>query len=454
MFKFMALWKLAFKNLLRNPRRSLVTGLAIAMGFGGLTLFNGYSYRIERALAMGTIYNNHAGHISIIKKGWFEKGLSKPKRFSLTENDQRDLGDFFKTYESEFLFKTPLYVGIGLISNGCRTLPFYFKGLERNYHDHMTHSPEFNRWSTFINKKYPGTNYSFFTDEDSPLMITHNLALLLNKKVLYTNAASLPPSQWIDCQKETKNDLISQDPSVQLLAKNKEGGFAALNANIVGHYIVGFSFLDDVSIEGPITLAQKLYDTQSISRLLLFLKNPQDLTSWKSQIRPLFEKRFSHLEMVFYDDARLSPFYVGTSSFLKNLTFLFVLIAGISITLTIINSLTISVLERSKEIGTLRALGFTPSQVAWLFGREMLILTILSLILGWILAAVAMVAINSAGFTYSPPGASEAIKLEVTLEPQFQIITFLALGGLVLTVSYWLSRKRIKVSPSKLLVEN
>lgn len=450
----MMLWQLAFKNLFRNPRRSLVTGLAIATGFMGLTLFNGYSYRIERALAIGTIYTNHAGHISIIKKGWFEKGLSKPKSFSLNEKDQKELAVFLHTYDQELLFTAPLYVGIGLISNGCRSLPFYFKGLERTYRALMIQSPEFIRWTTFIDKKYPGKDYTVYTDQDSPLMITHNLALLLNKKAIYANAESLPPSQIIDCQKDSKSTLISQDPSVQLLAKSADGGFAALDANIVGHYIVGFSFLDDVSIEGPITLAQKLYDTKSISRLLLFLKNPNSLTQWKLTIQPLFQKRFPHLEMVFYDDARLSPFYVGTASFLKSLTFLFVLIAGLSITLTIINSLTISILERSREIGTFRALGFTPSQVAWLFGREMGILTLLSLVLGWILAGVAALIINSAGFTYSPPGASEAIRLEVALEPQFQMITFFALGFLVLIVSYWLSRSRINISTSRLLVES
>lgn len=450
----MMLWHLAFKNLLRNPRRSLVTGLAIATGFMGLTLFNAYSYRIERALAIGTIYTNHAGHISIIKKGWFEKGLSKPKPFSLSEKDQKELANFLKTYDQEILFTAPLYVGIGLISNGCRSLPFYLKGLDRTYRTHMLQSPEFKRWTTFIDKKYPGSSYANFTDVDTPLMITQNLAYLLNKKAIYVNAHSLPPSQLIDCQKDSKNVLISKDPSVQLLAKNSDGGFSALDANIVGQYIVGFSFLDDVSIEGPLTLAQKLYDTQSISRLLLFLKYPNTLNHWKSQIQPRFQKHFSHLEMVFYNDARVSPFYVGTASFLKSLTFLFVLIAGLSIALTIINSLTISILERSREIGTFRALGFTPSQVAWIFGREMLILTLLSLILGWILASTATIVINSAGFTYSPPGASTEIRLEVALEPQFQIITFFALGFLVLIVSYWISLKRVNMNASQLLVES
>ncbi len=116
--------------------------------------------------------------------------------------------------------------------------------------------------------------------------------------------------------------------------------------------------------------------------------------------------------------------------------------------------MTINILERSREIGTFRALGFTPSQVAWLFGREMLILTLLSLILGWILASMATIIINAAGFTYSPPGASTEIRLEVALEPQFQIITFFALGFLVLVVSYWISLKRVNMNASQLLVES
>jgi len=450
----MALWFLAFKNLFRNPRRSLVTGLAIAIGFAGLNIFNGYSYRIERALAVGTIYTNHAGHISIIKKGWFDKGLSKPKHYSLNEQDQIDLTHFFRTYESEILFKTPIYVGVGLISNGCRSLPFYLKGLERNYRAQTLIAPEYLKWTTFINKKFPGSSYTQFADKESPLMITHNLAQLLNKNAIYENSQSLPPSQLIDCKSDSKKELISKDPSVQLLAKNLDGGFSAIDANIVGHYIVGFSFLDDVSIEGPISLVQKLYDTQSISRLLLFLKNPDSINDWKRQIQPLFAAHFPKLEMVFYDDPRISPFFVGTSSFLKSLTLLFVLISGISITLTIINSLTINILERSKEIGTFRSLGFKSSQVAWIFGREMILLTSISLILGAVLSRFAALTINAANFTYSPPGVSESIKLEVAIESQFQFITFLALATLVLLVSYILTHKRVNINISRLLVDS
>ncbi len=450
----MELWSLAFKNLLRNPRRSIVTGLAIAIGYTGLNVFNGYVHQVERTLAITSIYLNHAGHFSIIKKGWFEKGLSKPRLFSLDQQDQTELSDFFRPYENDFFLKTPIFTGIGLISNGCRSLPFYIKGLERIYRTETPKAPEFIKWAVLEFKRDPKETYISFNDDDFPLMVTYNLSQLLNKKVTYKNAASLPPSRIIDCQKESEKEYLSKDPSVQLLAKSFSGGFAATDANIVSHYTVGFSFLDDISIEGPLSLTQKLYDTQSISRLIFFLKNPNSINHWKSKILPLFEKRFPKLEMVFFDDPRISPFYTGSASFLDSLTFLFILIAGISITLTIINSLTISILERSKEIGTFRALGFTNNQLAWLFGREMILLTSLSLFFGALFSVMTAFLINASGLEYIPPGASGNIPLRVSLEPQFLFISFCSFALLVLIVSYFLTKKRISVNTSRLLADS
>ena len=61
-------WKQASRNLLRNKRRSLITGLAIMSGFCGLTLFGGYVARVERYCMVNTVYMNHMGHVQVHKK--------------------------------------------------------------------------------------------------------------------------------------------------------------------------------------------------------------------------------------------------------------------------------------------------------------------------------------------------------------------------------------------------
>lgn len=450
----MELWFLACKNLWRNPRRTIVTAIALSTGFAGLCLFHGFTYRTEKALAIGTIYINQTGHISIIKKGWLEKGLSKPKKYSITDKEQLSIQNFLSLHLDQIQHQFPMLIGVGLISNGCRTTPYYMKGLPNIYRKNVLFSDEFLKWRNFNDRNFAGKDYTHFNVEDAPILITENLARLLNKKSIYTSFASLPKSSIIDCMSNEKYSIISTDPSVQLMTKTFDNSFTAMDANVVGHFMVGFSFLEDMGMEAPLSFVQKLYDTESISRWIIYLKDPhKSLNFWKNSIYPTFSKEFPQLEMLFYNDEKISPFYVGTSQFLKSLTLIFIIIAGAAASLAIINSLTLSIIERSKEIGTLRSLGFTESKLALLFGKEMILLSFFSLAFGWMLSLLLSFLINQSHLTFEPPGATEPVKLEISMDYIFQVKIFLILLGIVAFVSFYLTKKQIRTSIAQLLIE-
>ena len=58
-------WRLAARNLKRNPRKSVATILSIALGAGGMLFTFGYVVRGERFLRVSQIYALHTGHLSI-----------------------------------------------------------------------------------------------------------------------------------------------------------------------------------------------------------------------------------------------------------------------------------------------------------------------------------------------------------------------------------------------------
>jgi putative ABC transport system permease protein len=158
--------------------------------------------------------------------------------------------------------------------------------------------------------------------------------------------------------------------------------------------------------------------------------------------------------MLFYDEERINPFYAGTVSFLNSLSFFFVIIAGLAVSLAILNSLTINIIERSQEIGTFRSLGFTQSQMAWLMGREMVLLSILSLVAGIVLTQVVANIINHLHFTFEPPGASGPVKLEVAIDWKFQLAVFAILSLLVALGSFLLAKRKLRSNIIELLVQS
>jgi putative ABC transport system permease protein len=104
--------------------------------------------------------------------------------------------------------------------------------------------------------------------------------------------------------------------------------------------------------------------------------------------------------------------YLGIFWFLGTIVFVLVVLATS-------NTLVMTVMERVREIGTLRAVGTTPGQIAAGVLWEALWLGVLGAILGGILGAAATAAINAAGLKMPPPpGAVDPIDLRLAYVPE------------------------------------
>ena len=88
-------------------------------------------------------------------------------------------------------------------------------------------------------------------------------------------------------------------------------------------------------------------------------------------------------------------------------------IISVVLVFTIYNTMMMSVMERVREIGTVRAIGFTRKDIIRLFTIEGLLLGIAGSILGLILAVVVAWIINCAEILYILPMVTMYAKLEV-----------------------------------------
>ncbi|MBN1366108.1 MAG: hypothetical protein JW976_14990, partial [Syntrophaceae bacterium] len=82
--------KLAFRNVLKNRRRSLITILAISIGFASIGICHGYIYRQYKSLRFLAICGEGLGHLRINKAGWYQKGKLEPEKnlFSKEETEK------------------------------------------------------------------------------------------------------------------------------------------------------------------------------------------------------------------------------------------------------------------------------------------------------------------------------------------------------------------------------
>jgi putative ABC transport system permease protein len=172
--------------------------------------------------------------------------------------------------------------------------------------------------------------------------------------------------------------------------------------------------LDENFVVMNFSLAQKLLYGRGepmATGLVLQLQRTEDLERVRRRLNDLFTAR--HLELEVRDFAEREPFYrqaVGMFSAI----FLFIsVIMGVIVLFTVVNTMGTSVVERTSEIGTARALGLRRGGVRRMFVVEGALLGALGATVGVALGQVAALLFNSTNSTWTPPGQAAPVPLEV-----------------------------------------
>jgi ABC-type lipoprotein release transport system permease subunit len=115
---------------------------------------------------------------------------------------------------------------------------------------------------------------------------------------------------------------------------------------------------------------------------------------------------------------------------LRVVTGLLVTILMVVVVIGILNTLAIAVRERTKEIGTLRAIGMQRRKVLWLFVLETALLALLGTLLGAAAAVAVALALNSAGIVLP-----EAVQIFLSMEELAVVIDPASISANVLVLA-------------------
>jgi putative ABC transport system permease protein len=146
--------------------------------------------------------------------------------------------------------------------------------------------------------------------------------------------------------------------------------------------------VDDIAVV-PVVTAMKMFDRRSLFRIMIQVRGGADLEMAKDRVVRLLVERHDGEEdvTVLTQDAVVSTF----SSILGALTLALGAIAGISLTVAgigIMNVMLVSVSERTREVGLLRAVGVARRQIMAVFLTEAAMLSaaggLLGLAIGWV----------------------------------------------------------------------
>lgn len=397
------LWSIAIRNVLRHRKRSLVCMLTIAAGVASLLVFEGFNDG-----AMWTyqerVVHSRMGHIQITKRVK-EGTLSTDVKESLIQGVQglrKSLADPKTDLHLSNTF--PRIQLNGLITNNIRTVPVMAEGID----------PEVEN-SFFYEMEYV-TGHSLNPHEEDGVILGKGVAEALGVKV---------------------------GDRVTLLTYTLQGSLNAADLIVSGTFSGGVQQFDESYIRLPLKAAQNLLQTEGVTALSIGLIDSDftqtDLKKIQAVLPADLEARsFDVIDNVYYGNA--TRWLSAQFFFIRMIIFMIVILG-------ILNTVNITIHERTSEIGTLRAMGFSREFIKWQFLREYAFLGLMGAILGLIFAFAVDKLVLYQGFPMPPsPGATKGLQVHLRIQPWAIVLNLSLAVFFSMFATYWPARKGSRLS--------
>lgn len=422
------IWKFAYRNLLRNKRRSLSTGVAICVGFVGLNLLGAYIYRSKMALDVTSVYSAQKGHVSLYKKDSIEQYQIKPKKFIFNADEQKEVELVLAEMSTEIEYIGKQISVPGLLSNGTKSHPVVIYGFDPVAFKKSLTQPSLIEWASDWVLPSQRSDADLFIKNPETLSITPVIAGLLSFKY----------------------PLISND-TVQIAARTLDGDLNAINAELGAEHTTGMQFLEDTVVLIPIAKAQELLATDAVESISIYLRQSVSVDSFIQKLNLKLQGLSFAVDVYKFDAVEINALHQGTMGFLYVMGGFFVFLICTAVSLTIINSLTMGIIERTREIGTLRAVGFKTKDVVQLFVRESILLSALSMVIGIFISFLISTAINTANIRFFPPGASQKIQFVLKWNLYIAGFVFILLFTIATLSSFFVIKSKLRTKLIALL---
>jgi putative ABC transport system permease protein len=365
------LW-FSLKNVRRNGRRALVTLLIAAVGTAALLVFGGYGHYTYAALEEASARDT--GHLVLAHHDFFSGEEDVPMQYGLPDPAglQADLLE-----DPRIKAALPRLQLTGLVSNGEKSAVFVGSGVDA--------AGEFKVRGPFLTI----TDGGALSGAPAP-------------------AGDLPE---VLIGTELARSLRAKAGSVlTLMATTVDGALNAQDVRVKGVYTVGVAEMDRRAVMVHLSTAQKLLLTDKASTLSVYLRTMADV----APVRAALAARHPELALRTWLDQAV--YYQAVRALYDRIFGLLGIVIVVLVLFAITNTIGMAVVERTREIGTFRALGSTPALITRNFVLEGVLVGLGGALLGAALAAAVAFGIDAFHVQMPPPpGRSVGYPLHLDL---------------------------------------
>jgi putative ABC transport system permease protein len=392
------LLRMAARNTLKNWRHSLASMLSIAVGVVALGLFEGYMADLRSLYDDGFSKRGMLGDVLIEKAGAEEGAKAEPWKFLLGDTEQSFLERYLK--EDGGVVARVRFLNLsGLASNGRTSAVIVGFGYDAA-EGAITRGPRW-AWNTLAGK---------------PLQEAGPDSVLLGRSIGQIFGC-IPSEPGPHAGKDPREVPLSCRSRLQLSSTTGEGRLNAVDVEVAGLATVSLKELEARYAIMPLPLAQQLLDTKGVSMYTVRLEDPAQAGPFSERLQTAARQAGIELQAKSWREHRLGEVFrrgMGVLGvFRAFVALVVVIVAGMSV----LNTLYKAVSERTREIGTLRSLGFLRRHIVALFGLEGGLLALVASVGGVLITVVLAALVNRAGITYKGGLLAEAIPLTIAVTP-------------------------------------
>lgn len=358
---------LAWGNLGRNRRRTLATLLLTAIGVTGIMATSGfalYTYDSLREFAM-----RDKGHVILTHPAFYREQEDYPLHFGLDNADSleqalrqdRRVRNTLATVEFS-----------GLITNGEKSTIFVGEGVE----------PE--------------------------LFQVRGPSMRLEAGRLFGVAESDAGAQALIGKSLADNLKVGVGDGLTLMSTTVDGALNAIDVMVRGIVSTGVPELDSRLVMTRITDAQRLLNSDRITRMGVYLTDREQADAFYSNLG----EQYPHLGITAWHERAF--FYTSVRNLYNRIFGVMGLVILAMVGFAVFNTASMSVMERTREIGALAAMGTRRGEILRLFLMEAGLIGLLGSLVGLLLSGLLSLGLMVFEVQMPPPpGQTEGYPLQV-----------------------------------------